>query len=203
MAFEDEGIARSLTKILQDVAPPNSVAPTGGFGLTLDENGRIPQAAVLAEYTGTAGTLQVDATGAVTWAEASAPASSVGTFTGKNNASLAAIALSAETFDDLGVLSTSDAFETIVVNGDYLVSAYCVQSGASGTGGGQVEIRHSDSGGTLISVLGWELFGMNEAATVTAVVRCVAGERIVLSTQNGATGAAGTCAGRLSITKMA
>lgn len=70
MAFEDEGIARSLAKILQDVAPPNSVAPTGGFGLTLDENGRIPDATVLAPFTGAAGTLTVSSTGAVSWGSA-------------------------------------------------------------------------------------------------------------------------------------
>lgn len=70
MAESQEGFARSLQQIMKDAAPPNTKLPAGGFGLTLDPTGVIPNAGVLADFSGTAGVLNVDTAGAVTWAAA-------------------------------------------------------------------------------------------------------------------------------------
>jgi hypothetical protein len=60
----------TIGKLLEKSAPPNSVVPAGGFGLTLNEKGQIPSAAVMAPFTGTAGTLQVSSAGVLSWSGA-------------------------------------------------------------------------------------------------------------------------------------
>jgi len=49
-------------------APPNSLYPTAGFGLTLDHNGRVPSAQVLAPDPTALKYLKTDASGALSWA---------------------------------------------------------------------------------------------------------------------------------------
>lgn len=50
-------------------APPNSLYPTAGFGLTLDQNGRVPSAQVIAPDPAALKYLKTDASGVLSWSQ--------------------------------------------------------------------------------------------------------------------------------------
>lgn len=130
------------------------------------------------------------------------PQSSVATFTSENNGSFTAITMDASVFDELSIISLSNAYTTVAA-GVYLVSMYGLLSGQSGTGGGGIRVKRQNSGGsdqeTLFQV---DNDMINSGSSGYGICTAAANDRIVFMEYNGASGTAGTMAGRICITKI-
>lgn len=148
------------------------------------------------------GNLVVD--GTITGSGVGGSITALGTFTGKNNASFTQITLDALIWDDFSpdLINTTNNYLTVPEPGIYEIHVYGNMTGQSGTGGGGILIDHQNSSGVLTERIGDQRMGLNEGATASGAAFFGTNERIAIQTQNGATGTAGTMAGRVYVVKV-
>lgn len=129
--------------------------------------------------------------------------SALWTFTGKNNGSLTAISMNAQAWHELGSSDwTMQSYFTVPSAGKYRITVYGLLSGQSGSGGGTVTIQRMNSSGVFQEQLSQANFNMNWAENCVGVGNFAANDRIIVQTQNGATGTAGSMAGRVTVEKL-
>lgn len=115
--------------------------------------------------------------------------SAVGLLTGFVHTTFTAVTLATVSWDDLSVLSTSNAYQTVPWTGRFEVVLNAVQASATGTGFIGVQINHLDGSGSLI-----ELLAQAESTSINTGVNCMglgsfaAGERIEFKAYNSASG---------------
>jgi len=127
------------------------------------------------------------------------------TFTGKNNGAKTAITMGALLWDDIGMSSwTGSAFSTVPVAGRYVCQVYSVVSGQTGAGSGHIYIDRTNSALVVQDAMSdQDGISLNNPVNCAGAANFVATDRIVVSQSNGATGAAGSMAGRVLVLRTA
>lgn len=124
----------------------------------------------------------------------------VGTTATFNNVAYTPITLGTILWDDLSVLSTSNAYQVVPWAGRYEVTFQAFWTGATGTGGMGVLVNHLDSGGGLLETIARQDSPViNGGVTAYGIGKFATSERIEFQAANSATGTAGSLALRATV----